>query len=59
MEKGFWYHPRCRALKINHLLFADDLMLFCSAREQSIKIIIELFTHFSKASGLVANLDKS
>ena len=27
--KEFNFHPRCSKIKLNHLIFADDLMLFC------------------------------
>ncbi|XP_062118749.1 uncharacterized protein LOC133832420 [Humulus lupulus] len=44
MNKDFWYHPKCKNLKIDNLCFADDLTVSLS---------------FSLASGLSANLKKS
>lgn len=40
-------------------LFADDLLLFCKVDTKSIKLILEAFGCFSKASGFVANTHKS
>ena len=32
----FKFHPRCSKLNLNHLVFADNLMLFCKEDMQSI-----------------------
>ncbi|KAL0297712.1 UNVERIFIED_CONTAM: putative mitochondrial protein [Sesamum radiatum] len=42
-NSDFNFHPKCEKLKITHLLFADDLMLF-SPRRPSI------YPHFDGAS---------
>lgn len=54
----FKFHPRCKQLKVMHICFADDLLMFCKAEVQSVKLMIEAFTKFSKVSGLQANTDK-
>ena len=28
VEKSYGYHPKCRRIKLSHLCFADDLMIF-------------------------------
>ncbi|KAK6145965.1 hypothetical protein DH2020_019834 [Rehmannia glutinosa] len=55
----FKYHPRCEALKITHLAFADDLMLFSRGDLPSVKILIDCLNDFKNASGLDVNSFKS
>ncbi|KAH0773268.1 hypothetical protein KY290_010405 [Solanum tuberosum] len=55
----FKFHPMCCGTKLNHLIFADDLMLFCKGDLKSIRRMIEVLNHFSRVTGIVANLDKS
>ncbi|XP_060200822.1 uncharacterized protein LOC132629103 [Lycium barbarum] len=55
----FKFHPMYKQLKLNHLIFADDLMVFCKAELKSVTRVMEALSHFSRASGLVANMDKS
>ena len=55
----FSFHPRCKKLGLNHLIFADDLMLMSKRDSTSIQVLIERINLFSKASGLHANYNKS
>ncbi|XP_074289197.1 uncharacterized protein LOC141614344 [Silene latifolia] len=55
----FKYHSLCRGLKLSHLAFADDLLLFCRSDMASITIILRAFLTFSEASGLCMNKAKS
>ncbi|XP_074305794.1 uncharacterized protein LOC141641015 [Silene latifolia] len=55
----FSYHPLCRAIRLNHLCFADDLLMFCRGDKTSIITILRAFATFSKASGLEINREKS
>lgn len=58
-KRGFEYHPNCRKLRLAHLMFADDLILFCKANMQSVNILMEAFEEFSLTSGMEANPHKS
>ncbi|XP_047251590.1 uncharacterized protein LOC124886707 [Capsicum annuum] len=55
----FRFHPMCKRTKFIHLLFADDLMIFCKGTVSSVSRVIEALDHFSKVTGLEANSDKS
>ncbi|XP_074305567.1 uncharacterized protein LOC141640785 [Silene latifolia] len=55
----FQYHPLCEATKLNHLMFADDLLLFYKGNIHSIMLLIKAFSSFSSASGLTMNTSKS
>ncbi|XP_074297138.1 uncharacterized protein LOC141627822 [Silene latifolia] len=47
----FRYHPLSKSLKLNHLLFADDLLMFCKGDNQSIMLLLRVMATFSAASG--------
>ncbi|XP_020259573.1 uncharacterized protein LOC109836061 [Asparagus officinalis] len=58
-EKNFKYHPRCGKLKITHLVFADDLLLFAKGDILSVQHLNQCLNDFSTTTGLVANPEKS
>ncbi|XP_042962497.1 uncharacterized protein LOC122296769 [Carya illinoinensis] len=50
----------CRgAPKINHLMFADDSVLFCRATAQTNRNILHLLEVYEKASGQMVNKEKT
>ena len=55
----FNFHPKCSKLKLSHLAFADDLMLFSRGDIPSISIIFDCLKDFEGKSGLQANALKS
>ncbi|XP_074313708.1 uncharacterized protein LOC141648899 [Silene latifolia] len=55
----FKYHPLCKGLRLNHLLFADDMLLFCKWDTTSIMLMLRAFPTFSATSGLKINVSKS
>ncbi|GKC77153.1 RNA-directed DNA polymerase, eukaryota, reverse transcriptase zinc-binding domain protein, partial [Tanacetum coccineum] len=58
-SRVFKYHFGCKNLKITHLCFADDLLVFYHGDTESVKVIKKSLEEFSGFSGLVPNLQKS
>ncbi|KAL0358163.1 UNVERIFIED_CONTAM: hypothetical protein Scaly_1502000 [Sesamum calycinum] len=58
-NSNFNFHLKCEKLKITHLLFADDLMLFSRRELPSIHILMECLEEFRDVSGLAVNTAKS
>ncbi|XP_074314100.1 uncharacterized protein LOC141649302 [Silene latifolia] len=56
---GFKFHPLCTKLSLNHLCFADDLLLLNRGDLTSISLMLRAFGTFSLASGLHMNSGKS
>ncbi|XP_074315285.1 uncharacterized protein LOC141651471 [Silene latifolia] len=55
----FKFHPMCSKLQLSHLMFVDDLLLFCKGDVNSIMILLRSFATFSCASGLQMNSNKT
>lgn len=55
----FKFHPMCKSLRLTHLVFADDLVIFCKGDLKSVNRVMEALNNFSLASGLVASMEKS
>ncbi|CAH1434531.1 unnamed protein product [Lactuca virosa] len=58
-EVLFKYHWRCKKLKLTHLCFADDLMIFCHGNKASVRVIKDSLDEFAKVAGLHPNFSKS
>ncbi|GJX01698.1 RNA-directed DNA polymerase, eukaryota, reverse transcriptase zinc-binding domain protein [Tanacetum coccineum] len=56
---GFNYHFGCKELKITHICFADDLLVFCHGDIGSAKVIKKSLEEFGNCSGLLPNFSKS
>ena len=48
-----------RAPSITHLLFADDSLLFCQAKQEEVKVIMDTLQLYAKAFGQCINMEKS
>ena len=55
----FNFHPRCGGLKISHLAYADDLVLFSRGDPTSVSLIMDKLKYLGDCSGLSINLTKS
>jgi hypothetical protein len=55
----FGYHPKCAAVNLTNLCFADDLLVFSVATVSSVTTIIGALAEFEHLSGLKANPSKS
>ncbi|XP_059285068.1 uncharacterized protein LOC132038412 [Lycium ferocissimum] len=58
LSKEFKFHPRCAKIRITHLCFANDLLLFSRGDLSSIIALQNCFLTFSQASRLQPNLGK-
>ena len=52
---GFKFHPHCKALGLTHLMFADDLILFCKVYPITLGHIMTALKRFHESAGLKAN----
>ncbi|XP_070044572.1 uncharacterized protein [Nicotiana tomentosiformis] len=48
-----------RGPKINHLAYADDMVIFCGGKSKSIKLVMKQIRLYEKSSGQKVNEDKS
>ena len=55
----FRFRPSCKSLKLNHLMFVDDVLIFSKAHLPTLQIIHNTLEAFYKVAGLRANPEKS
>lgn len=55
----FRYHLRCKRLRLLHLCFADNFLLFTRGDGKSVQQVMAVLDKFAAASGLKANQLKS
>ncbi|XP_074298801.1 uncharacterized protein LOC141629742 [Silene latifolia] len=58
-HQDFKFYPLCGSLRLNHLLFADDLLMFSRGDECYIVWLLRAFSIFSVSSALCLNKEKS
>ncbi|XP_050207380.1 uncharacterized protein LOC126656805 [Mercurialis annua] len=59
VSNNFKFHYGCNSLKLNHLIFADDLLLFCHGNNTSVTYFMDNLNSFKAKSGLQVNTNKS
>ena len=55
----FKFHPKCRRIKLTHLSFADDLLIFTRGVLESVVGIQKVLELFYTYSGLKLNCEKN
>ncbi|XP_052107421.1 uncharacterized protein LOC110273893 [Arachis duranensis] len=45
--------------RVSHLMFADNLLLFCKAKKSQVQNVVHTLELFCKASGMKVNIEKS
>lgn len=58
-ERRIGYHPKCKQIRLTHLCFADDLMVFVDGQKKSVEGILQIFNEFATLSGLKISVEKS
>ncbi|KAG7552176.1 hypothetical protein ISN45_Aa06g027810 [Arabidopsis thaliana x Arabidopsis arenosa] len=56
---SFGYHLGCEELKLTHLCFADDLLIFLDGTENSLRGVLSVLADFERMSGLSINVEKT
>ncbi|XP_060195128.1 uncharacterized protein LOC132624352 [Lycium barbarum] len=59
LNRACYFHPRCKRLGIIHICFAYDLLMFCRADLNSVRLLLDTLTRFALGFGLQANAEKS
>ncbi|XP_058777123.1 uncharacterized protein LOC131651479 [Vicia villosa] len=54
----FRFHSKCQKLRLTHLTFADDVLLFSRGDDTSLRKMLIAFNSFSESTGLVVNPNK-
>ena len=59
LEPNFRYHLNCKQVGLTHLMFTNDLILFCEADLATLQHIMNVLYEFHACAGLQANMQKS
>lgn len=61
VDEGVWKPARIKkeGIGISHLFFADDVLLFCQANKEQLRVVSNTLKEFCEASEMRVNLEKS
>ncbi|GJT76141.1 RNA-directed DNA polymerase, eukaryota, reverse transcriptase zinc-binding domain protein [Tanacetum coccineum] len=58
-SKEFKYHFGCKEMKLTHVCFADDLMMFSHGDKKFVMVLKKVIEEFGSIAGLLPNYNKS
>ena len=58
-ENKINYHSKCSEMKLTHLSFADDLLIFIDGSITSVQYVLQVLREFELRSGLAVNFQKT
>lgn len=53
------YHKNCKKIKLTHLSFADDLLIFTEGNIDSVQCVLQVLKEFEERSGLAVSMQKT
>lgn len=53
------YHSKCKKIKLTHLSFADDLLIFIEGNIESVQCVLQVLKEFEERSGLAVSIQKT
>lgn len=53
------YHVNCKKMKMTHLSFADDLLIFRDGSIESVQQVLQVLKDFERRSGLAISMQKT
>ena len=59
LHPRFDFHPKCKAINLSHLCFADYIFIFAKGNATSVQITMDELEKFDTFSGLQVNKQKS
>lgn len=56
---AFGFHAKCQNMRLTHIAYADDLLLFARGDIQSVSLVMDCLNEFGDMAGLRVNQIKS
>lgn len=53
------FHPKCKKIKLTHMSFADDLLIFIEGNIESVQCVLQVLKEFEDRSGLAVSMQKT